>query len=269
MPWVSRGLRNGVLTTPYPRQPDGYGHNWRGAIRVREEGAPTGVREEGAPTGACEELCPTNAISSATSGLPSVDRGRCILCHRCVTARPDLFSNGSSPEVASEARQGLVVPATEESEAAVMTARTELARRARTLRRSVHVRHVDAGSDGSEEWEIMALLGPVYDIHRLGVFFTASPRHADLLLVTGAGSAGMAGPLRATYEAMPGPKIVLAVGADAISGGMISPTYATHGGVGNIVPVDVWVPGSPPSPFSILHGVLLAVGVLVEAGGRR
>jgi Ni,Fe-hydrogenase III small subunit len=75
--------------------------------------------------------------------------------------------------------------------------------RTAALRRSVHIRHLAAGSDGSEEWEIQALLGPVYDIHRLGVFFTASPRHADVLLVTGAGARGMAGPLRTTYGGMP------------------------------------------------------------------
>jgi Ni,Fe-hydrogenase III small subunit len=132
----------------------------------------------------------------------------------------------------------------------------------------VHIRHVDAGSDGAEEWEIAALLGPVYDVGRLGIFFTASPRHADLLLVTGAGSTGMAGPLATTYEAMPDPRVVVAVGTDAISGGLVGPGYATTGGVGGVVPVDVWVPGSPPSPFSILHGLLLAVGLLPDAGAR-
>lgn len=117
------------------------------------------------------------------------------------------------------------------------------------LRRSIHVRHVDAGSDGSVEWEIQALLGPVYDIHRLGIFFTASPRHADILLVTGAGTPGMEGPLRETYEGMPGPKIVIAAGDDTA-------------GVDRIVPVDVRVGGSPPSPFGILKGILTAVGKL-------
>jgi Ni,Fe-hydrogenase III small subunit len=163
----------------------------------------------------------------------------------------------------------LVVPVPEESETALAQARADLGRRVRALRRSVHVRHVDAGSDGSEEWEIAALLNPVYDVHRLGIFFTASPRHADLLLISGAGSAGMAGPVRTTYEAMPDPRVVVAVGTDAASGGMVSPTYATRGGVGDLVPVDVWVPGSPPSPFSILHGILLAVGLIPERKGRR
>ncbi len=130
------------------------------------------------------------------------------------------------------------------------------------MRRSVHLRHVDAGSDGSEEQEIAALLNPVYDIHRLGIFFTASPRHADVLLVTGAGAGGMAEPLRETYEGMPEPKIVIAVGTDAVSGGLLTGSPGTSGGVGDLVPVDVWVPGSPPPPFSILHAILVAIGQL-------
>ena len=137
--------------------------------------------------------------------------------------------------------------------------RAALAARTTALRRSVHVRHVDAGSDGSEEWEIQALLGPVYDVHRLGIFFTASPRHADVLLVTGAGSDGMAGPLRATYDGMPDPRVVIAVGTDAVSGGLLGERLT---GVASHVPVDVFVPGSPPSPFGILNALLIATGKL-------
>lgn len=140
------------------------------------------------------------------------------------------------------------------------------------------IRHIDLGSDGSEEWEIAALLNPVYDIHRLGLYFTTSPRHADLLMITGAGSRAMLAPLRRTIEATARPYIVMAVGTDAISGGMITPvssdtslgqgpitgsaTYAVLRGGSAMLPVDVWVPGSPPSPFMILSGLLLAVGRL-------
>ena len=108
----------------------------------------------------------------------------------------------------------------------------------------------------------------MYDIHRLGIFFTASPRHADVLLVTGAGARGMTEPLRRTYDGMPDPKVVIAVGTDAVSGGLVSPSYATtrRGGRGGR-PVDVWLPGSPPSPFSILHALLLALGRLPAPGG--
>jgi Ni,Fe-hydrogenase III small subunit/ferredoxin len=255
MPWVTRGLRNGLLTTRYPARPDGYGDGWRGGVVVRE----TLTRDSVAGLAG---ICPTGAVTSGPGGSPAVDRGKCILCGRCVAERPDLFGFDPSFEVASLARPALVVPPTQETTASLAVLRTSLARRVGALRRSVHLRHVDAGSDGAEEWEVAALLGPVYDIHRLGIFFTASPRHADLLLVTGAGSAGMSGPLRLSYEAMPDPRVVMAVGTDAIGGGIVSPSYATGGGVSDRVPVDVWVPGSPPSPFSILHGILMAIGRL-------
>ncbi|MGH9064016.1 MAG: NADH:ubiquinone oxidoreductase [Acidimicrobiales bacterium] len=262
--WVARGLREGIVTTRYPRRPDGYGPGWRGAVSVVDTPGGPGQPGEGADV---PRLCPTGAITEPDGRL-RVDRGRCIVCGRCVAARPDLFLFDSSPEVASLSRQALVVPAAEEGDEALERLRAALLRRVRALRRSVHIRHVDAGSDGSEEWEVAALANPVYDVQRLGVFFTATPRHADLLLVTGVGTAGMAGPLRRTWEAMPDPKVVLAAGTDAVSGGLVHPTYATRGGIGGLVPVDVWVPGSPPSPFSLLHGILLGVGLL-PARGRR
>jgi Ni,Fe-hydrogenase III small subunit len=187
-----------------------------------------------------------------------------------VAERPDVFawSAGSTgPGAAALTREGLIVPEVPETDEAIESARARLRDLTRALRRSVHVRHVDAGSDGSEEWEIQALLGPVYDIHRLGVFFTASPRHADVLLVTGAGSAGMAGPLRTTYDGMPDPKVVIAVGTDAASGGLLAGRGSGTAGVSGTVPVDVWVPGSPPPPFGILNALLIAVGKL--AYGQR
>lgn len=260
MPWLTRGLRNGILTTRYPRQPDGYGPRYRASVTVTAAGPIA--------DGDLEGLCPTGAITNGAGRL-RLDQGRCILCARCVNARPDLFAFDPDVEVATVHRPVLVVPESEDADPDEPEAiRADLAHRVRALRRSVHVRHVDAGSDGSEEWEIAALHNPVYDIQRLGVFFTASPRHADLLLVTGAGTAGMAGPLRRTWSAMPDPKVVVAAGTDAISGGIVHPSYATRGGISGIVPVDVWVPGSPPSPFSLLHAILLAVGILAERPRR-
>jgi Ni,Fe-hydrogenase III small subunit/ferredoxin len=197
-----------------------------------------------------------------------VDTGRCILCGRCVRAHPELFGWSADSQTARLHRQALIVPELPETAAAVEQLRRRLTARVRLLRRSVHVRHVDAGSDGSEEWEILALLNPVYDVHRLGIFFTASPRHADVLLVTGAGSHGMREPLRRTLDAMPRPVVVIAAGTDAISGGLVTPSYAVAGGIGELLDVDVWVPGSPPSPFSLLHGLLLAMGRL-QTSGRR
>jgi len=253
--WVLRGLRNGVLTTRWPARPDEYAEATRGPATVLATvpGGLTGKDVAG--------LCPVGAISADPAGRPRVDQGSCILCGRCVQQRPDVFGWSAGPGGAALTREGLVVPAQETPDA--LAAVTDALRaRTRALRRSVHLRHVDAGSDGTEEWEIMALLNPVYDIHRLGMFFTASPRHADILLVTGAGARGMAASLRETYEAMPSPKVVIAVGTDAVSGGIVSPSYATSGGVGELVPVDVWLPGSPPSPFAILSALLLALGRL-------
>jgi Ni,Fe-hydrogenase III small subunit/ferredoxin len=255
MPWVLRGLRDGVVTSDYPRRPDPYA-----------AALPASVRPiTGAPVDASP--CPTGAITN-TGGVARVDTGRCILCGRCVAAYPELFGWAAGSQTARLHRQALIVPELPESAEAVEQVRRRLAARVRILRRSVHVRHVDAGSDGSEEWEILALLNPVYDVHRLGIFFTASPRHADVLLVTGAGSHGMREPLRRTLDAMPRPVVVIAAGTDAISGGLIAPSYAVTGGIGESLDVDVWVPGSPPSPFSLLHGLLLAMGRL-EDGGRR
>lgn len=262
MPWITRGLRDGIVTTGYPRRPDGYGEGFRAAVVVAG-GAPPGS-EEGRDL---RECCPTGAIEVDGAGV-RLDRGRCILCGRCVARHPGRFSFVPSTEVAQVTRPALVVGSSgPDDEPAVEHARGELAHRVRALRRSIHVRHVDAGSDGSDEWEVHALLNPVYDVQRLGIFFTASPRHADLLLVTGVGTLAMAGPLRRTWEAMPSPKVVVAAGSDAASGGLVHPTYATEGGVGALLPVDVWVPGSPATPFSLLHGILLAVGLL--PAGRR
>jgi Ni,Fe-hydrogenase III small subunit/ferredoxin len=252
--WVLRGLRNGVVTTRWPRRADAYADGLRGPARVLDS-APDGAA--GLP-----ELCPTGAISYSPGEGIGLDQGRCIQCGRCVADRPDAFAWSRGPAVASLARPALVTPRTSESEQELARVRADLGLRTRALGRSVHIRHVDAGSDGSEEWEILALLNPVYDVHRLGIFFTASPRHADVLLVTGAGAHGMAAPLRRTYDAMPDPKVVIAAGTDAVRGGLVSPSYATLGGIGEVVPVDVWVPGSPPSPFQLLHAVLLALGRL-------
>ncbi|AGP66666.1 NADH ubiquinone oxidoreductase, 20 kDa subunit [Mycobacterium intracellulare subsp. yongonense 05-1390] len=157
-------------------------------------------------------------------------------------------------------RETLVVKDVDGSDEALVELRVALAKRVRRLRRSVHLRHIDTGSDGSDEWEIQALTNPVYDLHRLGIFFTASPRHADILLVTGIGAAGMIEPLRRTFEAMPAPTVVIAVGTDAVSGGLIGGGYTGGVGISDVVPVDVWIPGAPASPFSILHGILLALG---------
>jgi len=264
IPWVLRGLRDGVVTTSWPAGSDPYFDDWRGPVTIVGQGP-----QDHADLAA---ICPTGAIADRPGGGVAVDRGRCILCARCVRERPDLFGWSRGAATADLTRAGLVVPEITETSDSLAAVRAALAARTRALRRSVHVRHVDCGSDGSDEQEIAALLNPVYDIARLGMFFTASPRHADVLLATGAGAHGMAEPLRRTYDGMPEPKIVIAVGTDAVSGGLLAGSYATSGGIGAVVPVDLWVPGSPPPPFAILHALLAALGKLPagrEAAGRE
>jgi Ni,Fe-hydrogenase III small subunit len=136
------------------------------------------------------------------------------------------------------------------------------------FRRSLHIRHVDAGSDGAVEQEIAALLNPYYDVQRLGLFFTATPRHADVLLVTGPVTRPMEQPLLRTYEAMPEPRVVVAAGTDACSGGIWTAPEVL-GGIDRVLPVDVYIPGDPPSPIALLHGVLLAAGRVPEAPSPR
>ncbi len=273
LPWALRGLRDGTLTTPWPRRADGYLDTFPATVESLPDPGPQ------APTPTQEDLdavCPTGALRAAQGAddRARVDRGACIACGRCVTAYPRLFGWRAGADTAALTRAALVVPESAETDEELAVVRRDLAERVRTLRRSVHIRHVDTGSDGSDEWEIHALLNPVYDIHRLGIFFTASPRHADVLLVTGIGAPGMQAPLRRTREAMPDPVVVVAVGTDAVSGGLFRAGYGSSGGVGGLLDVDVWVPGSPASPFAILHGLLLALDRLParaarSAGGPR
>jgi Ni,Fe-hydrogenase III small subunit len=130
----------------------------------------------------------------------------------------------------------------------------------RRLRKSLFVRHIDCGSCNGCESEIAALDNPYYNLHRFGIFFTPSPRFADVLLVTGPVTNPMHEPLLSTYEAMPGPKYVVATGVCAISGGTNGGGYNAYQGLGEILPVDLWVPGCPPHPIVLIDALLSLVG---------
>lgn len=121
---------------------------------------------------------------------------------------------------------------------------------------SLAIRQVDAGSDNACEQELVALSNTFYDVERFGIHFVASPRHADMLLVTGPVTRNMAEALRRAYAATPHPKIVVAVGDDAINGGLFKNSYAIAGGVGDVIPVHYGIPGDPPSPLTILTHLL-------------
>jgi Ni,Fe-hydrogenase III small subunit len=132
------------------------------------------------------------------------------------------------------------------------------------LGRAVGIREVDAGSCNGCEVEISGLTGPVYDLERFGLHFVASPRHADMLLVTGPVTRNMEVPLRKTYEATPAPKVVVAVGDCAKTCGVFQGSYAIAGSVDAIIPVDVFVRGCPPEPADILRGILTALDRLAK-----
>jgi Ni,Fe-hydrogenase III small subunit len=127
------------------------------------------------------------------------------------------------------------------------------------LGRSLHIRHIDAGSCNACDFEMVALNNPVYDLQQYGIDFVASPRHADMLMVTGTVTRNLTQALTMTYEAVPSPKLVMAVGACAASGQTFGNTYAIRGGVDAIVPVDIYVPGCPPRPSALLYALLLAL----------
>src|SRR4051812_43888999 len=130
----------------------------------------------------------------------------------------------------------------------------------RTLGRALAIRHVDAGSCNGCELEIHALGNPYYNIEGQGIRFVASPRHADMLLVTGPVSKHMAIALKRTYDATPDPKLVVAVGDCGCTGGIFGESYASLGRVSNVIPVDVEIPGCPPTPTALLSGILAAIG---------
>jgi Ni,Fe-hydrogenase III small subunit/ferredoxin len=249
--WILRGLHKRRITTRYPRAPEQPPAGFHGRVDVLDQTAA----DPQLPA-----VCPTGAITVDDRGRLRLDRARCILCGECVRYAPDRFAFGSGYETASRSRERLVVG--DVADACVDDLRQTLGERAAGLRKSIHVRHIDCGSDGSEEWEIQALWNPYYDIQRLGFFLTNAPRHADVLLVTGPVTEPMRAPLQRTWQVMPEPKALVAVGTDACTGGLHPPGGITAGGVDQVLPVDVYVPGSPPAPIAIMHALLLATGLL-------
>jgi len=240
----------------------------------------------------CTRSCPTGAIRTATPapGLKtlSLSYAACIQCRECVTACPEqAVSVSRDVDLAAYSREQLartasfdIAPTTGRGTFRQVDARAgltlpESAARFRErirgrLGRSLHVRQVDAGSCNGCEAEIAATTNPLFDLERFGIHLVASPRHADVLLVTGPVTRNMEIALRRTYEAAPEPRVVVAVGACGCSGGIFGEgTYAAVGGVDRVVPVDVYIPGCPPRPQAILNGLLVAMGVREARGGRE
>ena len=225
------------------------------------------------------EACPTGAIVATDSDgvrKVTVDYGRCIFCGECEAASADgAVSMTRKFELAASDRCDLVLTAEYalHSDGTHSTLQSSTSGRGSEepgkriaeaiqslLGRSLSIRQVDAGSCNGCEQEIIALNNPVHDIERFGIHFVASPRHADMLLVTGPVTRNMELALRKTWAATPDPKVVVAVGACGISGGIFGVNYASLGGVDAVIPVDVYIPGCPPRPEALLHGILLALG---------
>lgn len=160
------------------------------------------------------------------------------------------------------------VKAPDKDERALDELSESLKRAARNrLGRSLAIREVDAGSCNACELEINAVNGPVYDLERFGIHFVASPRHADVILVTGPVSANMEEALLRTYNATPDPKWVVAMGDCAVNGGVFAGSYAVRNGAASVVPVDMTIPGCPPSPTDLLSGLLALLEI--SAGGEK
>ena len=241
--WTLEGLKKGRKSAPWPPA------NLHGAkgLPVPEAGScPAGCSD-------CIESCPTDAIS-CTQTL-AIDHGACTGCGICVfTCSDRILKFSSALSVAADSRDALLV--SKGARPAISSSRVMNW----PLRRSLFIRHVDAGSCNGCESELGALDSPYYNLHRFGFSFTPSPRFADILLVTGTVTYPMIEPLRETYRAMPDPKFVIATGVCAISGGSNGGGYNSHSGLVGIVPVDLWIPGCPPHPVTVIQALLEFTG---------
>jgi Ni,Fe-hydrogenase III small subunit len=261
---VVNALRTGVVTTRYPAAPSVPPDRFRGLPLLRAGShlpAPA--------------VCPTGALSERRDGggrHVALDVARCVFCGRCAEDPwAGAIVMGRDFELAARSRDDLRIEVAADDPVAAAAGpapdpRADAARASaeirRVLGRSLHLRHLDAGSCNACDWELAALLNPVYDVRRLGVDFVASPRHADGVVVTGPVTRNLESAVRRTFEAIPEPRVVIAVGACAASGGIVGEGYASAGGVDHVLPVDVYIPGCPPRPEAIIFGILVATGRL-------
>jgi Ni,Fe-hydrogenase III small subunit/ferredoxin len=252
---IMRRLQQGHRTTSFPDADPALPPRFRGMPRLDEARCPEGCAE-------CVAACPTAAIGVRPL---RVDLGACLFCPGCEEACPHgAVSFSRDHRLASRSREGLAVTA--EHGAELATALDVQSRR--LFGRSLKLREVSAGGCNGCEAELVALGNVVFDLGRFGIQFVASPRHADGVVVTGPVTRNMRQALLDTWAATPAPRIAIAVGACAISGGPFAGASASHDGIPAEIPVDLYVPGCPPPPVTVLDGLLRLLG-RIEDGSRR